>query len=141
MNSSVSAKLALFYVEPHDDRWIRFDRFPRRAARWLLRRDRLSGYRQLARTLYEGLRRAGVRCCFNRYRQAQRNPDMTIGVLGKNSLLEQWHPENPIVFGPCMLDHPKDRSDLFERFNAKFYLVPSQWVYDMFEPYFGKDLM
>lgn len=58
-------------------------------------------------------------------------------MLGKNSLMDDWRPGNPTVFGPCMLDHPKDRLILFEEFNARNYLVPSAWVRDMFAPYFG----
>src|SRR5262249_39764907 len=130
-------KLPLFYFEHFDDRWIPFDRYPRRVGRWLFRPNRLSGYRQLARMLCKGLARAGVQYHFNNYKHANKNSNLAIGILGKNTLLDRWRPENPTVFGPCMLDHPMDRSDLLDRFNARYYLVPSQWVYDMFFPYFG----
>src|SRR5437773_2391273 len=125
-------ELSLFYFEASDDRWFPLDRYPRSAARWLLRRNRLAGHRQLTRQLGVGLKAAGVRCRFNAYRYANRHPDEPIGVLGKNVLLDHWQPRNPAVFGPCMLDHPKDRPGLFDRFNARYYLVPSAWVRDMF---------
>lgn len=136
-SNSNTAELTLFYFENFDDRWVPFDRYPRYVARWLLRRNRLSGYRQLAKMLCNGLQRAGIACYFNAYRRASKSTDLTIGILGKNILLDQWHPENPAVFGPCMLDHPKDRIDLLEKYKTKFYLVPSRWVHDMFLPYFG----
>ena len=129
--------LSLFYSEPSDDRWVPLDRYPLRLARWLLSRNRVTGYRQVTRQLRLGLKRAGIICRFNPYRHAGRHPSEPIGVLGGSLVLDHWRPQNPAVFGPCMLDHPKDRGDLFERFNARYYLVPSAWVRNMFAPYFG----
>ena len=131
----------LFYAEPSNDRWIPYDRYPRRLARWILRRTRLSGYQQLTSELRRGLKRAGIRCRFNAFRHADKNPDEPIGVLGSSWLLDDWRLRNPAVFGPCMLDHPKDRLDLFQRFNARYYLVPSEWVRNMFVPYFGNRVL
>jgi hypothetical protein len=133
--------LPLFYFEPDDDRWVRFDRYPRKLARWILRRDRLTGHRQLIAQLRLGLQRAGIAFRFNSYRHADRHADEPIGVLGKTMLLDRWHPRNPAVFGPCMLDHPKDSPDLLEKYNGKYYLVPSPWVRDMFARYFGDRVM
>jgi len=130
--------LPLIYDEPFEDRWVRGDRHPRRLARWLLRRNRPSGYRHLARQLRTGLERAGLPFRFNAFSYCDRHPDVTAGVLGNNALLERWQPRGPAVYGPCMLDHPLDRIDLFDRFNARLYLVPSEWVRRMFEPYFGE---
>jgi glycosyltransferase involved in cell wall biosynthesis len=131
----------LFYFEPSGDRWVRFDRYPRKLVRWILPRDRLTGHRQLIRQLRLGLERAGIGCRFNSYRHADRHSDEPIGVLGKTALLDHWHPRNPAVFGPCMLDHPKDSPDLLEKYNGKYYLVPSAWVRDMFARYFGDRVM
>lgn len=130
--------LNLFYREPFEaTRWLSQSRASRQVLRWFGIRNRLSGFRQLTRQLRLGLERAGLESRFNDFRHADRHPDEPIGVLGKTSLLARWTPANPVVFGPCMLDHPRDVPDLLDRFDARAYLVPSAWVREMFAPFFG----
>ncbi len=130
--------LNLFYQEPFEaGRWLSQYRRPRQALRWLGMRNRLSGFRQLTRQLRLGLQRAGIEHRLNEFGHANHHPDEPIGFLGKTSLLRRWKPANPAVFGPCMLDHPRDFVHLLEDFEVRAYLVPSAWVRDMFAPYFG----
>ena len=129
---------SLFYGEPFEaTRWLSQFRGPRRVLGAFGVRNRLSGFRQLTRQLLLGLRRAGLEPRFNDFRHASRHLCEPIGFLGKTSLLARWKPQNPVVFGPCMLDHPRDFPDLLDRFDARAYLVPSAWVRDLFAPYFG----
>jgi hypothetical protein len=127
----------IVYREPETDRWVPGDRYPRRIVRSLVRGKPITGYRRCLQSLKAGLSRLGVPFEFNSDRAIARNPDQSVGLLGKRDALASWRWPNPIVCGPLMLDHPKDQPDLFERFNAKLYLVAGPWMKAMFEPYFG----
>ena len=133
----VCAQPLVFYEEPSKDRWFLGDRYPRAAARRLIRGRRVTGYRRLVQSLRSGLKKLGVSHRFNSYRALQGHADQAVGLLGKRHLLENWTWPNPLVAGPCMLDHPLDMPDLLEKYNVKRYLVAGEWVRKMFEPYFG----
>ena len=128
----------IFYVEPDEDRWFPGDRYPRRLVRRLVRGEQMTGYRRLVASLKRGFDAIGVGCRVNEFAALDARPRQVIGLLGKQSALEGGGWRNPMVCGPAMLDHPKDRPDLFERYNARLYLVAGPWMRAMFEPYFGE---
>ena len=67
--------LNIFYEEPDSDRWIMFDRYPRRLVRRLWRgRPRPGGQQRIFLNLCAGLDRIGIRYRVNDYRHARRNP-------------------------------------------------------------------
>lgn len=127
----------VFYIQPDPDRFLPFDRYPRSLIRRLVHGKQMTGFRRRLDNLERGLRQMGVKFRVNDFRALDRNPDQCIGLLGKHFVLDTWHWHNPMVCGPAMLDHPKDRPDLFEKFNVKLYLVAGPWMMRMFEPYWG----
>ena len=67
--------LKLFYDEPEGDRWLPFDRHPRRIVRRILRgKPLIWGHRRIFLNLCAGLDRIGVPYSVNDYRWAKHNP-------------------------------------------------------------------
>lgn len=133
----------LFYDEPDPDRWVRFDRFPRRLIRRLFRgKSQPGGQAMVALGLMKGLDLLKIPYRYNDYSYARNNPGELIGVLGKTHLLYEQKFKNPIVLGASIFSHPLEYPNLLEDHkNIKQILVPGNWMKKMFEPYFlGKVL-
>jgi hypothetical protein len=130
--------LDLFYEEPDPDRWVRFDRYPRRLLRRVVRgRARIGGQRRMFLNLCAGLRQIGVPYRVNAYAAAARHPDRPIGIVGKPHVLDRMRWQNPIVFGAAVYSHPIDDADLLTRLPIRKILVPGEWMRRMCEPYWG----
>lgn len=128
----------LFYQEPDYDRWVLYDRFPRRFVRRLIRgKPRISGHRRVALNLYAGLDRLGVRYRINDFRFARKNPGEMICIIGGPFMADDYRWENPVLFGAAVHSHPLESPRLFERLQIKKILVPGQWMADMCRPYWG----
>jgi hypothetical protein len=133
--------LNLFYDEPFDDRWIPYDRFPRRIIRRLFRRPQVGGQRRVFLNLCAGLREIGIDFRVNAYGYARRNPREWVGVIGKACVLSRMQWKNPILGGACLFSHPaEDREKLLERSRVRHLLVPGEWVRRMWEPYWGANV-
>ena len=131
--------LNLFYLEPDEDRWLSFDRYPRGIIRRLLRgKPRPSGHARVFLNLCEGLDRIGVPYRVNDFRFAQKNPKSLVCIIGKSFLLDKIKWKNPILFGAAGYSHPIDDPQVIERLPVKMVLVPGQWMKEMCEPYWGK---
>jgi len=128
----------LFYEEPDPDRWIKFDRFPRRLIRRLFRgKSQPGGQAIVALGLMKGLDLLNIPYRFNDYNYARKNPDELIGLIGKTHLLYEKKFKNPIVFGASIFSHPLEYPGLLEENNnIKQILVPGNWMKKMFEPFF-----
>jgi len=130
--------LNLFYAEPDEDRWLPFDRLPRRLVRRIVRGPRRpGGQERVFLNLKAGLDRLGVAYRANDYRHARRHPDELCCVLGKRHVLENEPWRNPLMIGPSIHDHPIDDPALFRRFEVRRILVPGEWMRDMCRPYWG----
>jgi glycosyltransferase involved in cell wall biosynthesis len=128
----------VFYEEPDPDRWIRFDRYPRRVARRVIRgRPPIGGVQRLFLNLRAGLERLGVAFRVNDYRHALRRPDEAVGIIGKPQVLDAQRWENPILFGPGLYSHPCEDPDLVKRLPVRRILVGCEWMQKMFESYYG----
>ena len=131
--------LNLFYAEPEGDRWLPFDRYPRRVIRRLWRgRPRPGGQMRVFLNLKAGLDRLGYPYRVNDYRYARRHEDSLCCVLGKRHVLYQNAWKNPLMIGPCVFDHPIDDPDLFQRFKVRRLLVPGPWMRQMCQAYWGE---
>jgi hypothetical protein len=131
--------LNLFYEEPDDDRWFRFDRFPRRLIRRVVRgKRRPGGHERVFLNLCAGLDRVGIRYRINNYRYARRHPEEAVCIIGKAFVLDKvrWH--NPIIFGVSGYAHPIDDMELPSRLPIRKILVPGEWSRDMFRLYWGE---
>lgn len=129
--------ISIFYQEPDSDRWMPFDRYPRKFVRRIIRGRRRPGGPELVYiNLKAGLDRLGVSYRDNDYRYARKNASSPVGIIGKSHLLDrQWH--NPIMFGASVTTHPMDDPELFGRQPIKRVLVPGEWLRQMFESTWG----
>lgn len=130
--------LNLFYEEPDPDRWLKYDRYPRRFIRRLVRgKAKPGGVMMVALNLMEGLKRAGQPFRFNDYKYINKHPEEIACVIGKPHLLAKNKWRNPVIFGAGIFSHPMECPDLFERYPfVKKILVPGPWMEDMFEPFY-----
>jgi len=131
--------LNLFYSEPEPDRWMKFDRYPRRILRRLFRgKPRPGGVMMVALNLMKGLDKLGVKYRFNDYAYINEHPHELACIIGKPHLLFEKKWPNPILFGAGVFSHPSDCPDLFVKYpNVRRILVPGEWVREMFEPFYG----
>lgn len=130
--------LNLFYEEPEGDRWLPYDRYPRRVVRRIVRgAPRPSGQRMVMINLCSGLRQLGIPYRLNDYGYAKKHPEETVCILGKSQVLLQTRWENPILLGPSIECHPLDVPDLLERAPIERIVLPGPWVTDMCNPYWG----
>lgn len=128
----------LFYGEPDPDRWIRFDRYPRKLIRTIIRgKSRPGGVMMVALELMRGLDLLKIPYRFNDYAYAKQHPEELIGVIGKPHLIYERRFKNPILFGAGVYSHPIDCPNLFDEYpNVKKILVPGPWMEAMCKPYY-----
>lgn len=130
--------LDLFYREPDPDRWLPFDRYPRRVVRRLLRgRPRPGGQTRVFLNLVAGLERLGVDFRVNDFPYSRRHPDRLACIIGKPFVLDLVEWRNPILFGAAVFNHPVDDPGLFQRRPVRHVLVPGPWMEAMCKPYWG----
>jgi hypothetical protein len=133
--------LNLFYGEPEGDRWLPFDRFPRRIVRRILRGNpRIGGQKRVFLNLCAGLDRLGVRYRLNDYRHARQHPDELVCIIGKAHVLDKMKWRNPILFGTAVFSHPLDDPHLFERLPVRKVLLPGAWMKEMWRPYWDETI-
>jgi hypothetical protein len=126
----------LFYEEPERDRWLPFDRVPRKVIRRLVRgKSRTLGHRRTFLNLCAGLDKIDQPYRVNDFRYAQRNPGETVGIVGKPYVLDKINWNNRIVFGPCTYSHPSDDPELLQRLPIKMILAYGEWMRQMCEPF------
>ncbi|HWA97894.1 MAG TPA: glycosyltransferase [Pirellulales bacterium] len=131
--------LNLFYEEPEPDRWLPFDRFPRRWIRRIVRGAPIVGGQQrVFLNLCAGLDRIGVAYRVNDYRHLTRDPKLLACVVGKPFVLDRLHGNNPILFGSAVFSHPVDDPDLLRRLPIRAVLVPGPWCREMFAEFYGE---
>lgn len=128
----------LFYSEPDPDRYFKYDRFPRKIIRRIIRgKQRPGGVMMIAINLMKGLDKIGVLYRFNDYSYIRKHPDEIACIIGKPQVLFEKKWENPIIFGAGIYSHPIECPDLFERYpNVKRFLVPGEWMRKMCEPFY-----
>lgn len=130
----------LFFEDIERDRWLRHDRYLQRTARRVYHAvtegQRVSGFEIAFRLLVRALERAGCRVVVNNPALARRHPEHPIGLAGYPHILERWELPNPVVLGPGLLDHPAQMPTLMHDRRFRSYLVPCEWMRDVFEPYF-----
>jgi hypothetical protein len=131
--------LNLFYEEPEGDRWLPFDRYPRRVIRRIVRGPRrVGGQERVFLNLCAGLQKIGAPFRRNDYAHARRHPQELACIVGKPAVLDKMRWRNPILFGASIFSHPLNDPGLFERLPVKRVLVPGEWMRRMFEPYYGE---
>ncbi|HEY9711742.1 MAG TPA: glycosyltransferase, partial [Oculatellaceae cyanobacterium] len=130
--------LNLFYEEPESDRFLPFDRYPRRIIRRIVRgKPRPGGQMRVFLNLCAGLDKLSIPYRVNDYRYIQQHPDEIVCIIGKPHLLDKIKWKNPIVFGAAVFSHPVDDPELLNRLSISKILVPGEWMRQMWEFYYG----
>lgn len=138
MPGQINAPLNIFYQEPDPDRWFKYDRYPRRIIRRLVRGRQLPGGQKMVfLNLLKGLDRINQPYRVNDFAFARRNPESLACIIGKPNLLFERPWKNPILFGAAVFSHPLDCPDLLERYPVKKVIVPGKWMQKMFHAYYG----
>jgi len=129
----------IFYEEPDPDRWFKFDRYPRRVIRRIIRgKHRPGSGMMVAINLLKGLDKIGMPYRFNDYRYIRNHPEEIACIVGRHETLFEKKWDNPVLFGAALYSHPLFCPDLFTRYpNIKRYLVPGEWMQKMCEPLYG----
>jgi hypothetical protein len=135
--------LNIFYAEPDPDRWFKFDRYPRRLIRRLVRgKERPGGVMMIAINLMKGLDRIGYPYRFNDYKYIKKHPQEIACIIGKPHVFFDRKWENPVIFGAGIYSHPVEYPSLFELYpNVKRFLVPGEWMREMCAPYYGDKVL
>jgi hypothetical protein len=131
--------LNIFYSEPDPDRWFKFDRYPRKIVRRILRgKERPGGVMLVAINLMKGLDRLNIPYRFNDYKYIKKHPEELACIIGKPHLLFDRDWKNPVILGAGIFSHPLGHENIFKKYdNLKLILVPGEWMRKMFEPYYG----
>ena len=126
--------MQLFYEEPDPDRWLPFDRYPRKVIRTLVRgASQPRGTMRAFLNLVDGLDRIGAPYRINDYRGLRADSGALACVFGKPHILEKIPLQNPVLFGTSIYSHPNDNPGLPTQRDIRQVLVPSEWVRSMFE--------
>jgi glycosyltransferase involved in cell wall biosynthesis len=130
--------LNLFYEEPDPDRWLPFDRYPRRVIRRLIRgKPRVGGQQRVFLNLCAGLDKLGISYRINDYHFIKTHPNELACIIGKPHVSKKMIWGNPILTGTASTVHPVDDPDLLKRLPIRKVLVPGEWIRKMYEPYYG----
>ena len=125
--------LNLFFEEIDPDRWIPFDRYPRRVVRFLVRGPaRAHGARRVFLNLTAGLDRIGAPYRINDFGYLKSHQEDLVCLLGQPHLLHRFEHHTPMMFGTALYNHPVDDEHLPRRHMLRQVLVPSDWVKRMF---------
>ena len=100
--------------------------------------QKITGFEVSLQLLMKALQKAGYEVQLNNYKLAYDNPHYPVGLVGYHGLLDNWSLPNPALLGPSLYDHPKLNPNLLDDPRYKKYLVLCDWMYDMFEPVYGK---
>jgi hypothetical protein len=133
--------ILLFYKEWERDKFVRYDRYLKRAVRPLYnmmhRHQKKTGFLVWFELLKRALEQQGWTVRVNDFASARKYSDYPVGLFGYPVLLEGWSSPNPAILGPGLFDHPKLAPRLMEDPRFHIYLLTCPWVYDMFYPYYG----
>ena len=133
--------ILLFYKEWERDKFFKYDRYLKRLIRPLYNmthhRQKKTGFGVCFELLQRALEQQGWLVRINDYASARRHPDYPVGLVGYPVVLEGWNLANPAMLGPALFDHPMLAPCLMEDPRFRIYLLHSQWIYDMYHPYYG----
>ena len=129
----MTAPLFLFYEEPDPDRWVKWDRYPRKWIRQLVRGShKPGGVMRWYLNLRAGLDRLGVAYRVNDYKGLRRTPGAVAHVVGKPHVIDLIPPGHPIVYGPGIAAHPYE-NDFWDRAEIALILASCDWFKAMYD--------
>src|SRR5258708_13088979 len=90
--------LNIFYKEPDPDRWFKFDRYPRKIIRRILRgKQRPGGVATVAINLMKGLDKLGIPYRLNDFKYAKKYSDEIACIIGNPHILFEKQCQNPAI--------------------------------------------
>lgn len=126
-------KINLFYEEPDPDRWLPYDRYPRKLIRRIIRgAPQIGGVMLWYIHLRMGLDKLGVPYRINDYSYLKKNPHEWALVIGKPHVLEKIPKKNPIIFGPGVGSHPSELSTYSTLSGLKQIIVSCKWLEELY---------
>ena len=126
-------ELNLFYEEPEGDRWLPYDRYPRRFIRRVVRgKPQPGGVMRWFLNLRSGLDQLGVKYTVNDYARLRRTPGAWACVVGKPHVVEKIPAGHPIIYGPGVSSHPLN-NDFWNRADIRLLLISCEWFRQMYE--------
>jgi hypothetical protein len=133
--------LNIFYQEPDPDRWIKYDHFPRKIIRSVLRgKPRYGGQFFVYYNLVKGLAKAGIPYRVNNFKYVNKHNNEIACVIGKDQVLYERNWKNPVVFGPSFGINPVADPDILKQYPIKKLIVPCLWLKDMFAQYGSENI-
>jgi len=128
--------LNLFYSESDPDRWLPFDRYPRKLIRRIYRgKSKPSGQLLVFRNLLKGLDSLNIPYRINNFKYAKRHPHELVCIIGRDEVLFEHDWENPILFGAAFGINPLSHPNILQQYAIKKLLVPGPWVKELFASY------
>lgn len=143
MLSNHQNTLNIFYKEPETDRWFKYDRYPRKIIRRIIRgKQRPGGVMMVALELMRGLDKLNIPYRFNDFKYIKKHPEEIACIIGKPQLLDKIKWKNPIIFGAGVFSHPIDNPNLLTKYpTIKKILVPGPWMKEKFDPFYGHEMV
>jgi hypothetical protein len=127
-------KLNIFYEEPSNDRWFKYDRYPRAIIRRMVRGpEPIGGVKKWFINLIKGLDELNIPYQINNYRALRKNKNEWALVVGKDHVLDKIPAHTQIIYGPGLVSHPLDLKNWETKKNIKHILAPCKWMKDMFD--------
>ena len=125
--------LFIFYEEPDSDRWFRYDRYPRKVVRRIIRGPmKPGGVMRWYLNLRQGLDRLDIDYRVNDYRGLKRTEGAWACVVGKPHVLEKIPCGHPILYGPGIAAHPYD-NDFWGQPDIRLILIACNWFKQMYD--------
>jgi hypothetical protein len=123
----------LFYEEPDSDRWLPFDRHPRRIIRRLVRgKSKPGGVMRWFLNLRKGLDLLGIEYRVNDYQALRRSPGSWACVVGKPHVIEKIPSDHPIAYGPGISSHPYE-DNFWGKADIQLMLISCDWLKKMYD--------
>ncbi|NEU06771.1 glycosyltransferase [Flavihumibacter sp. R14] len=126
--------LKIFYEEPDSDRWIKYDRYPRKLIRRLVRGpEPVGGVKRWFLNLIHGLDILGYPYTINDYRSLRNVSDEWALVVGKPHVIEKIPDYIKIIYGPGIASHPFDSVFFTHKTNIEHILISCSWFKEMYD--------
>ena len=127
-------KLNIFYEEPNPDRWIKYDRYPRKFLRRIIRGpEPIGGVKRWFLNLIQGLDKLGYTYDINNYNSIKKDSLQWALVIGKSHVIQQIPTDIKIIYGPGISSHPLDNDFWLKKPNIKHILIPCEWFKRMYD--------
>lgn len=126
------------------DRWIIFDRYPRRFFNKIRSKSKIStGQTKALKNLLLGLELGKIEYRLNPAEKAIRNEKNPILLFGQSKVIDylEKFPTAQFIVGPALYSHPLENPRLSVKNNVKRILVPGPWMESMCKPYWGSKVV